>query len=381
MSKSSILHICLSQGWGGLEMYPIRIGSEFLKRGYRVYGLCIKGTRVAKGMQESGIETFEINSKKSLFSNQFLLLSRWLKERDVRIIHSHKSGDVLISALLDLLSKRYSFFTEHMGVTKPKKDIFHQWVYSHLYRVFSISNETYRRNLKALPVEANKINQLWLGTDVPLQSLLSTFDISEIKNELNIPEDSVVIGNVGRICAGKGQAELLEAFSKISTLFSNSHLLLVGGMNVSEGSENDFVASIKKRIKELNLNNRVHLAGFRTDAVRMLSVMDIVCLPNHNEAFGLTAIEAMAAKKAIVGANTGSLPEVLGNAALLCDPFDPNNISQKIEQYLTSSELIQTKSTLAYQRALELFSMDKHITNLETHYTEAYELTKFQSKQ
>nr|WP_114785911.1 glycosyltransferase family 4 protein [Vibrio tetraodonis] len=362
-------------------MYPIRIGSEFLKRGYRVYGLCIKGTRVAKGMQESGIETFEINSKKSLFSNQFLLLSRWLKERDVRIIHSHKSGDVLISALLDLLSKRYSFFTEHMGVTKPKKDIFHQWVYSHLYRVFSISNETYRRNLKALPVEANKINQLWLGTDVPLQSLLSTFDISEIKNELNIPEDSVVIGNVGRICAGKGQAELLEAFSKISTLFSNSHLLLVGGMNVSEGSENDFVASIKKRIKELNLNNRVHLAGFRTDAVRMLSVMDIVCLPNHNEAFGLTAIEAMAAKKAIVGANTGSLPEVLGNAALLCDPFDPNNISQKIEQYLTSSELIQTKSTLAYQRALELFSMDKHITNLETHYTEAYELTKFQSKQ
>ncbi|WP_373037331.1 glycosyltransferase family 4 protein [Vibrio tetraodonis] len=381
MSKPSILHICLSQGWGGLEMYPIRIGSEFLKRDYQVYGLCIKGSRVAKDMQENGIETFEVNSKKSLFSHQILLLNHWLKKRDVHIVHSHKSGDVFVSALLHLLSKRYSFFTEHMGVTRPKKDLFHQWVYSHLYRVLSISNETYRRNLKALPVEANKINQLWLGTDVPLQSSLSTFDIPKIKSELNIPEDSIVIGNVGRICVGKGQAELLEAFSRISAIFPNSHLLLVGGMDASEGSENSFVASIKERIQELNLNNRVHLAGFRKDTARMLSVMDIVCLPNHNEAFGLTAIEAMAAKKAIVGANTGSLPEVLGNAALLCNPFDPNNISQEIEKYLTLPDLIQRKSTLAYQRALELFSMDKHVTNLETHYTEEYELTKFQSKQ
>ena len=39
--------------------------------------------------------------------------------------------------------------------------------------------------------------------------------------------------------------------------------------------------------------------------------MDIVCLPNHNEAFDLTAIEAMASKKAIVGADTGNASEIL----------------------------------------------------------------------
>ncbi len=358
-------------------MYPIRTGSEFLKRSYQVYGLCLKGTKVAKDMRANGIETFEVQSKQSLLLTQLVPLNRWLKEREVCIVHSHKSGDILISALLYSLSKRYSFFTEHMGVTKPKKDLFHRWVYSHLNKVFSISNETYRRNLKALPVDSSKITQLWLGTDIPSLYKPSKNTVSNIKSELGIPVDSIVIGNIGRICAGKGQSELLEAFAKISSNIHNCHLILVGGIDVSEGSENTFVASIKARIQELKLENRVHLTGFRKDTDRMLNIIDIVCLPNHNEAFGLTAIEAMAARRAIVAANTGSLPEVLGKTALLCDPFDPNSISQEIEKYLSSSELKERNSTLAYQRAVELFSMNTHITNLERYYAEAYDHKKF----
>lgn len=48
----------------------------------------------------------------------------------------------------------------------------------------------------------------------------------------------------------------------------------------------------------------------------MLSLMDIVCIPSYNEAFGLTVIKAMAAGNAIIGANTGAIPEVLGDAGL-----------------------------------------------------------------
>jgi len=239
-------------------MYPIRVGSEFLKRGYNVYGLCVKGTQVAKGMAENGIDTFEVDSKISLIFKQLLKLNHWLNKRQVSIIHSHKSGDIIIPALLALLTKRCSFFTEHMGVTRPKTDLFHKWVYSHLDRVFSISNETYKRNLKALPVDAEKISKLWLGTDIPPSQTISSDEISGIKHELNIPGDSFVIGNIGRICIGKGQGELLEAFSFMQETYPNIHLLLVGGLDVSEGSENSFVSSIKVRIQRLNLSERVH---------------------------------------------------------------------------------------------------------------------------
>ncbi|MBU2896860.1 glycosyltransferase [Vibrio hepatarius] len=352
-------------------MYPIRVGSEFLKRGYKVYGLCIRGTQVAKGMKEHGIDTFEVDSKISLIIKQLFKLNHWLNKRQISIIHSHKSGDIIIPALLTLLTKRCSFFTEHMGVTRPKTDLFHKWVYSHLDRVFSISNETYRRNLKALPLDAGKISQLWLGTDVSLSPTIPADEVAKIKQELSIPNESLVIGNVGRICIGKGQGELLEAFSLLqdTDTYPNLHLLLVGGLDVSEGSENNFVASIKARIQELQFKDRVHLVGYRKDTSRMLAIMDIVCLPNHNEAFGLTAIEAMAAQKAIIGANTGSLPEVLGETALLCTPTDPDSISKQLEKYLTSTTLRDINSNLAHQRALNEFSMEAHISKLTEHYT------------
>ncbi|MDA0120170.1 glycosyltransferase [Vibrio sp. T11.5] len=372
MTKPAILHICLSQGWGGLEMYPIRTGKEFLERGYKVYGLCTSDTQVANGMRNVGIETFEISSKAQLVTSQLLKLNQWLKQRNVEIIHCHKSGDILISALLSLFTRRKTFFTEHMGVTRPKKDLYHKWAYSHIDQIFSISDETYKRNLKALPVPKNKITRLWLGTDIPLQPIDNQNQISTIKFELGLPRDSIIIGNLGRICSGKGQMELLEAFNLLKGTYPELHLLLVGGLDVSKGSDNTFVNQLKDKIDHFNLTQHVHLAGFRVDTNRMLAAMDIVCLPNHNEAFGLTAIEAMAAQKPIVAANTGALPEILISTALLTNPLEPQKIADNIESYLLDNELMKKNSVLAYQRALSEFSMNAHIEKLAKHYHEFY---------
>lgn len=121
------------------------------------------------------------------------------------------------------MTPRHSFFTEHMGVTRSKKDLYHRWSYSHLQRVFSISGETYHRNLKALPLDKSKITKLWLGTDIPSQHLYKQHEIDSIKIELGLPLDSLIIGNIGRICEGKGQHNLLEAFS----LIQHKYLILI----------------------------------------------------------------------------------------------------------------------------------------------------------
>ncbi|MBA5762813.1 glycosyltransferase [Vibrio sp. 404] len=348
-------------------MYPIRIGKEFINQKYNVYGLCVSGTQVAKGMREAGIETFEVSSKKKLLILQILQLNKWLKQRNVTVIHCHKSGDILVSALLSILTKRTTLFTEHMGVTRPKKDLYHKWVYSHVNSVFSISNETLQRNLKALPVAASKISRLWLGTDIPNSPIDDIETIRLIKEELGLDPTATIIGNVGRLCLGKGQLELLNAFAKLTPTYPQSHLLLVGGIDANEGADGEFVTMLKHRVSELHLKERVHFVGFRRDTDRMLAIMDIVCIPSHNEAFGLTVIEAMAAKKAIIAANTGALPEVLGNSALFCNPLSSNDITTAIRQYIENPELSKSNASKAFQRAQSEFSMQTHIKRLE-HY-------------
>lgn len=370
MTKPAILHICLSQGWGGLEMYPIRIGKEFIKQGYEVYGLCVANTQVAYGMREAGLETFEVKSKNTLVFSQIIKLNNWLKERSVKIIHNHKSGDILVSALLNQLTPRKAFFTEHMGVTRPKKSIYHQWAYKHITQVFSISNETYQRNIKALPVPENKITRLWLGTDIPNSPIEESIEIRAIRTELNITNNQIVIGNIGRFCSGKGQLELIEAFALLKDKYSNTKLLLVGGLISSEGGDDNYTKEVNKRISQLGIENKVILAGFRKDTPSMLAAMDIVCLPNHNEAFGLTAIEAMAARKAIVGANTGALPEILEPVALLANPLDPREIAIQLSAFLDNQHLIEKKAQAAYERARTEFSMTTHIERLKTYYSE-----------
>ncbi|MCL9780353.1 glycosyltransferase family 4 protein [Vibrio sp. S4M6] len=373
MSKQpSILHICLSKGAGGLEAYPAKVGKEFLSLGYKVYGLCLSDSWVEGAMEESGLETFSVSSKKSLLLTKIPSLLIWLKEKNVEIIHCHKSGDILIAAILDSLKSFKIYFTEHMGAKRPKKSLFHRWSYSHVDQVLSISNETYQRNLKALPIVPEKIEKLWLGTYIPNPQELASHNPEKVRDELGINKTSYVVGCLGRICQGKGQMELLEAIAVMRKQRSDVELLIIGGLTKDLGSEEEFVSRLKKRVEELGLQNVVHFTGYRKDVLNVLSAADSVCLPYYNEAFGLTAIEAMSAQKPIVAANTGALPEVLSDAALLCNPLEPKEIADSIAKFYERPALAKTVSSKAYQRAEKKFSLKEHIAKLEIHYCRSY---------
>lgn len=65
----------------------------------------------------------------------------------------------------------------------------------------------------------------------------------------------------------------------------------------------------------------------------------LVAVPSLAEGFGLTALEAMACGVPVIAANTTSLPEVVGDAGLLVDPFDTDAIADAIERLLTDDQL------------------------------------------
>lgn len=350
-------------------MYPIRTAKEFMARGYNVYCICLAGGHIQTHMEELGVDCFTTTSKAKLVMQQLLQLNNWLKHKNVTVVHSHKSGDILVSALLHWLTPRRSFFTEHMGVTRPKKDIYHKWVYRHLSRVFSISNETYQRNIHSLPVELDKITPLWLGTEVPAQRPeINEVEQRALKLSLGLPDTCSVVGSVGRVCFGKGQGHLLDAFCLLADDFPDWHLLIVGGFDETDGSDGQFVQELRAKIQNADLMERVHLTGFRKDTQKMYALMDIVCLPYHNEAFGLTTIEAMAQAKALVVSNTGALPEIVENTAAQCNPLDIEDIADKLRFLMNNPDVRREYGEQTYLRAKKEFSIDNHIQNLAEFY-------------
>ncbi|MDR9438273.1 MAG: glycosyltransferase family 4 protein [Halomonas sp.] len=370
-----VMHICLSNGWGGLEMYSSRIIPELRRQGCEVHGLALADSRVAASLAEAGITPMTVTSRGQALLRVGRLL-RYLKTHDIRMLHCHKSSDLRLGALLVTLRPSLRlFFTDHMGVTHPKKDLYHRWAYGKVTRVFSISEATRQRNLTAFPLPPGRIRRLYLGIDpAPYVPRLTDTERQALRDAIGIPFGAVAIGLPGRLTPGKGQGVWIEALARLSDRQPALawHGVLIGGLTADEGSSEAFVAELRDRVAELGLGERLTFAGFRADLPRLFEALDIVCVPSRNEAFGLTVIEAMAAGKAVIGADSGAIPELIDDGTgRLAAPDDPLAWRDAMGELAGDAALRQRLGQLAREKVNAHFTLRAHVQGLVEAYGEA----------
>ncbi|WP_133012028.1 glycosyltransferase family 4 protein [Marinomonas flavescens] len=362
-TKLNVMHMCLSTGFGGLEMYPIRAGKTMMAQGHNVFGVAQLNTPTNEGMVATFQDTYSLLSRGAGYRS-FFKLAKWIKKHNIGYVHCHKSSDLLLAVLL---KKRCGFvliYTDHMGVKRPKKDFYHKFIYRHVDLLLSISHFTRQGNIKALPVPPEKIKTLWLGTDI-LQEGLTEFDL---KKELSLSDDVMLIGIVGRITQGKGHKELLQAFNQL--LSSQTHLIIVGGLELKTGGDQSYADDLKRYVVDHRLEDKVTFYGFSDQPDCLLRCMDVVVIPSHLEAFGLTVIEAMAMGKAIIGSKYGAIPEILADSGIQVDPFDTVAFAKAIDFLCQNSGERERLSALSKLRAQEFFDQQKHVQSLLALYQE-----------
>jgi glycosyltransferase involved in cell wall biosynthesis len=71
------------------------------------------------------------------------------------------------------------------------------------------------------------------------------------------------------------------------------------------------------------------------------SLATIFLYPSLRESFGIPLVEAMCCEVPVITSNTSSMPEIVGDAALICDPFNENSIAMAIHELLTNNDLSQ----------------------------------------
>lgn len=81
----------------------------------------------------------------------------------------------------------------------------------------------------------------------------------------------------------------------------------------------------------------------------------VFIMPSFYEGFGLPLLEAMVYGTPVIGSNVSSIPEVVGDAGLLCDPADPRDIAAKMRFLIADKDEMQKYSQLGYLR-VEKFS-------------------------
>jgi glycosyltransferase involved in cell wall biosynthesis len=136
---------------------------------------------------------------------------------------------------------------------------------------------------------------------------------------------------VGGLEPHKNVVRLVEAFALFRTiedaLAQDYRLLIVGAM--TRDTER-IIAAIERH----QLDGVVHLTGTLPQEQRdwLYQHASVFAFPSLNEGFGFPPLEAMARSVPVVAASAGALPEVLGDAALYCDPFNPNDIARVLSK-------------------------------------------------
>lgn len=146
--------------------------------------------------------------------------------------------------------------------------------------------------------------------------------------------DTPFVLTVGQISPRKNLQTVLKAFNKLRDELPNIQLITVGG----DGWDYD---KVKEQVNVLGLENKVHFLGYVSDGLlRLLYRKAIVFVyPSLFEGFGLTVLEAMASSCPVITSNINPLSEVSGDAAILINPEDVDELSDKLRLVCKNKEI------------------------------------------
>jgi N-acetyl-alpha-D-glucosaminyl L-malate synthase BshA len=144
-----------------------------------------------------------------------------------------------------------------------------------------------------------------------------------------------------------------------------SKLLMIG-----EGPER---AKAENLTKKLGITDKVFFLGNSTEIAKILCYSDVFLLPSQTESFGLAALEAMAAKTAIISTNTGGLPEVNihGETGYLSDLGDIEDMAKNAISILKDDKILEIFKQNAKKHTKQ-FSLENILPVYEDIYKSCY---------
>jgi glycosyltransferase involved in cell wall biosynthesis len=177
---------------------------------------------------------------------------------------------------------------------------------------------------------------------------------SSVRGGLNTAEDAVVIVQVSRMEAWKGQQAHLEALARIKNLPTPWVCWMVGGAQRPE--EREYLESLRKQAEILGLAERVRFLGQRSDVPVLLGAADIFCQPNLTpEPFGIVFVEALWAALPVVSFALGGALEIVDDSCgLLIPPGDVEGLAAGLGSLIEQAGLRATLGRGGPARAARL---------------------------
>lgn len=357
-----ILELCLSSGYGGLELYVNKVTHYFSSdKKYDVLAVLKKNSFLDQKLSSQSVKKQYL----ATFSRHLPIIAAYklaqiVSKENIDIIHVHWGNDLFLAVLAKTFCKKpvKIMYMRQMALTRHKKDIYHRFLYKNVDAYQVITKALYNDAIKFLPLQKEKIHLLYYG--VPEGG--NNHSCDEYLNVKGVDPGSFKVAIFGRVEEGKGQHLVIQAVRNIYQNKNNISLSVIGHvMDKAYFNDLEDLANIK------NKNQFIHFHGFHDNPTSIMPCFDVVVLATRCETFGLVLPEAMRAGTAVIGTNCGGVPEIIidGETGLLFESDDAIGLEKALERLVADKENCTRLAKNGKNYADKQFSEELHYKNLD----------------
>ncbi|HKN87930.1 MAG TPA: glycosyltransferase family 1 protein, partial [Nitrospiraceae bacterium] len=211
--------------------------------------------------------------------------------------------------------------------------------------VITVSEHSARDIVDLYGIPREKITVIHNGVSQDFRPVSDPIAFVQLRERLAIPTERYILF-AGGADPRKNHQTLVRAYSRCAPLLSSHSLVMAGEATHRFGD-------IRQTARTFEVEDRVVCPGpLSLEDLRMLySNADVFAFPSLYEGFGMPVLEAMACGTPVITSKTTSLPEVAGDAAVLVNPEDAEELADAILRVLDDASLHSQLRARGVERA------------------------------
>lgn len=337
-----VVHVDPERGWGGGEVQVLGLCERQVHAGLDVLLALDPAGRLAARAAAAGIRTAPLPVR-----NHLDLRAGWRLRRLVRgadVVHFHTARAHALAPWTSGLGLR-RVVTRRMDYV-PRGGIAARLLYERGVDVVIAISESVRHALVAAGIDDQRIVVVPSGVDLARVAAAPGCRRRE-RAALGVAEDAVLVLGLGALERRKG-FDVLVAAAQLARL--PLRVVLAGA-----GREQ---AALARQAEAAGVD--LARVGFREAVGPLLAAADVVAVPSRAEGLGVTALEAMAAERAVVASRVGGLAEVVrdGETGLLVPPEDPAALADALSRLAGDAALRARLGAAAAAAVRARYSLD-----------------------
>jgi glycosyltransferase involved in cell wall biosynthesis len=322
--------------------------------------------QMVENLRRQGIKTFVIPNLKPFNIFTWGKVRELMKAENIQLVHAH--GTRAAS----------NVFRPAQQLNVPLVYTIHGWSFndsqSNLKRMLSVAAEKFLTSRSNQNISVSASNQETGKRNIPtfhssvvrnginLTKFSANRTYKDVRAELGISQQSIVLGFIVRITKQKDPVTLLKAFQEVCHHRKDVVLLMVG-----EGDLKEEAISLSH---SLSINDRVIFQPFRQDIPDILNAVDVYCLPSLWEGLSIGLLEAMAMGKAVVASRVDGTIEVIKDNynGILVESSNPEQLAKAILLLCDDRRVRERLGAQAKQTVDEEFNALKMTQQIENQY-------------